>query len=284
MLHSTTLASLLLVADLISAASHPLPPTVHLSSGTILGNTCKHTPVKQFQGVPYAHPPVGHRRFMPPELFNGRYPNGYLDATKPPPACIQWGSAFDVTDTPLSEDCLYLDVYVPPHATFKSSLPVKVFAYGGGNDGGAITYPLYDSCNLATDAIVVKFNYRLGPLGFLALPDAGIRGNMAIQDYLAGLTWVKHNIKAFGGDSTKVMLFGQSAGADDTFVVSTLPEAKHLISAAVMESGGGQDVAPYKTATYTGKSYAKTLNCRSDDVSPHPSLNMKPFKLTMPPV
>lgn len=104
---------------------------------------------------------------------------------------------------------------------------------------------------------------------------------MAIQDYLAALTWVKHNIKAFGGDSTKVMLFGQSAGADDTFVVSTLPEAKHLISAAVMESGGGQDVAPYKTATYTGKSFAKTLNCRSDDVSPHTSLNMKPFKLTM---
>ncbi|KAM6483942.1 Carboxylesterase [Trichoderma sp. SZMC 28011] len=267
MLHSTSLASLLLLADLISAASHPQdPPTVHLSSGTILGNTCKHTPVKQFQGIPYAHPPVGHRRFMPPELFNGRYPNGHLDATKPPPACIQWGSAFDVTDTPLSEDCLYLDVYVPQHATSKSSLPVKVFAYGGGNDGGAITYPLYDSCNLATDAIVVKFNYRLGPLGFLALPGAGIRGNMAIQDYLAALTWVKHNIKAFGGDSAKVMLFGQSAGADDTFVVSTLPEAKHLISAAVMESGGGQDVAPYKTATYTGQSFAKTLNCRSDDL------------------
>lgn len=107
---------------------------------------------------------------------------------------------------------------------------------------------------------------------------------MAIQDYLAALTWVKHNIKAFGGDSTKVMLFGQSAGADDTFVVSTLPEAKHLISAAVMESGGGQDVTPYKTATYTGQSFAKTLNCRSDDVSPHPSLNMKFFKLTTPPV
>ncbi|PNP50259.1 hypothetical protein THARTR1_08967 [Trichoderma harzianum] len=250
MLHSTSLTTLLLLADLISAASHPQePPTVHLSSGTILGNICKHTPAKQFQGIPYAHPPVGHRIFMPPELFTGRYPNGHLDATKPPPACIQWGSAFDVTDTPLSEGCLYLDVYIPPHATSKSSLPVKVFAYGGGNDGGAITYPLYDSCNLATDAIVVKFNYRLGPLGFLALPDAGLRGNMAIQDYLAALTWVKHNIKAFGGDSAKVMLFGQSAGADDTFVVSTLPESKYLISAAVMESGGGQDVAPYKTAT-----------------------------------
>ncbi|UKZ78205.1 hypothetical protein TrVFT333_005940 [Trichoderma virens FT-333] len=261
------LASLLLVADLVSAASQPQdPPTIHLSSGTIQGNTCKHTPVKQFQGIPYAHPPVSSRRFMPPELFNGRYPNGHLDATKPPPACIQWGSLFDVTDTPLSEDCLYLDVYVPQHATSKSSLPVKVWAYGGGNDGGALTFPLYDSCNLATDAIVVKFNYRLGPLGFLALPDAGIKGNMAIQDYLAALTWVKHNIKAFGGDSSKVMLFGQSAGADDTFVVSTLPEAKGLISAAVMESGGGQDVIPYKTATNTGRSFAKTLNCSSNDL------------------
>lgn len=157
-------------------------------------------------------------------------------------------------------------MYVPQHATPKSSLPVKVWAYGGGNDGGALTFPLYDSCNLATDAIVVKFNYRLGPLGFLALPDAGIRGNMAIQDYLAALTWVKLNIRAFGGDSSKVMLFGQSAGADDTFVVSTLPEAKGLISAAVMQSGGGQDVTPYKTATNTGRSFAKTLNCSSKDV------------------
>ncbi|KAL7928902.1 Carboxylesterase [Trichoderma chlorosporum] len=268
MFHSTILTSLLLVAELVSASPKPQDaPTVRLSGGTITGNTCKNTSVKQFQGIPYAHPPVGALRFKPPQPFECgyMYPKGHLDATKPPAACIQWGSPFDVTDTLLSEDCLYLDVYVPQHATSESRLPVKVWAYGGGNDGGAITYPLYDSCNLATDAIVVKFNYRLGPLGFLALPQAGIRGNMAIKDYLAALTWVKENIKAFGGDSSKIMLFGQSAGADNTFVVSTLPEAKGLISAAVMESGGGQDVTPYKTATLTGQSYAKTLNCSSND-------------------
>jgi carboxylesterase type B len=162
-----------------------------------------------------------------------------------------------------------LDIFVPENATAKSSLPVKVWAYGGGNDGGALTYPLYNACHLASDSIVVKFNYRLGPLGFLALPDAGIRANMAIQDYLAALTWVKRNIGAFGGNPSKVMLFGQSSGADDTFVVSTLPEAKSLISAAVMESGGGLDMIPYETAKYTGRSFAKTLNCSSEDVRHH---------------
>ena len=141
-----------------------------------------------------------------------------------------------------------------------------MFGYGGSNVGGALSYPLYDACNLATDAIVVVFNYRLGPLGFLGLASAGIQGNMAIQDYLAALEWVNLNIRNFGGDHSKVLLFGQSAGGDDTFTVSTLPQAKSLISAAIIESGGGQDMTPYATAQYSGASYAQALNCSRTDV------------------
>ncbi len=151
-----------------------------------------------------------------------------------------------------------------------------MFAYGGGNEGGAVTYPLYDACNLATDAIVVSFNYRLGPFGFLALADAGIKGNMAIQDYLAALRWVKANIPAFGGDASKVMLFGQSAGADNTFIVSTLPEAKELITSVILESGGGQDMTPYDVAQHTGASYAEALKCNSSDVSLEPLICAEP--------
>jgi para-nitrobenzyl esterase len=160
-----------------------------------------------------------------------------------------------------------LDVYVPADATAESALPVKVWNYGGGNVAGALSYPLYDACNLAQDAIVVAFNYRLGPLGFLGLETAGVKGNMAIQDYLAALTWVKHNIAAFGGDTSKVVAFGQSAGGDDTFVISTLPQAKSLISAAILESGGGQSLTSNSLAQLSGASYAETLKCDKDDVS-----------------
>lgn len=126
---------------------------------------------------------------------------------------------------------------------------------------------MYNGCNLAEDAIVVAFNYRVGPLGFLGLAKAGIQGNMAIQDHLEALRWVKSNIAAFGGDPKKIMLFGESAGADNTFVVSTLPIVKTLISAAVMESGGGVDMIPFDIAQYSGSSFAKTLGCKSTDVS-----------------
>lgn len=90
---------------------------------------------------------------------------------------------------------------------------------------------------------------------------------MAIQDYLAALGWVKENVASFGGDSSKILLFGQSSGADDAFVLSTLPEAKSLISAAVFESGGGLDVVPYDIAQLSGSSFAETLNCSTSDVS-----------------
>ncbi|KAF5004289.1 hypothetical protein FDECE_9199 [Fusarium decemcellulare] len=243
-------------------------PLVHTKRGTVHGSNCsRNSQTKLFQGIPYAQPPVGSLRFMPPEPLQSSYSDGIFHATTPPNPCIQWPSVFDVTDPTPSEDCLYLDVYVPSTATAESKLPVKVFAHGGSNVAGALTYPLYDACNLATDAVVVSFNYRLGPLGFLGLASAGIKGNMAIKDYMAALTWVKENIAAFGGNSEKVMLFGQSAGADDTFVFSTLPQAKHLVSSAILESGGGQDLTPYGTAQLTGASFAKTLGCGETDLA-----------------
>ena len=82
-----------------------------------------------------------------------------------------------------------------------SNLPVKVWIYGGGEDAGSISNPTYDGCYLApSGTIVVSINYRLGPLGFLALENAGIDGNFGIQDILAGLQWIQENIAAFGGD------------------------------------------------------------------------------------
>ncbi len=91
-------------------------------------------------------------------------------------------------------------------------------------------------------------NYRLGPLGWLALPGAGIGGNYGLQDQLLALQWVQENIGSFGGDPKKVLLYGESAGALKTFVLSTLPQAPSLISAAAIESGGGREIATVEQA------------------------------------
>ena len=156
-----------------------------------------------------------------------------------------------------------IDVYVPPNVEDG----VKVWQYGGFNEVGGTTYPLYDGCHLATDSIAVAFSYHVGPLGFFALESAGIKGNMAIHDALAALQWVQTNIASFGGNKSQVVLFGQSSGGDDTFVISTLPQAKRLISAAIVELGGGQFVTPYNVAQEVGVGYAATLNCSVKDVS-----------------
>jgi carboxylesterase type B len=100
---------------------------------------------------------------------------------------------------------LYLDVWTPPNTTSTSGLPVKVWLYGGNNDAGGISNPLYDGCKLAMhDAILVSINFRVGPLGFLAIDSAGIDGNFGLQDILLGLRWVKSNIVSFGGDPVSI--------------------------------------------------------------------------------
>ena len=99
---------------------------------------------------------------------------------------------------------LLLDVYVPSNATNSSSLPVKVWLYGGSNESGGTSDPLYNGCNLATDAIVVSVNYRVGPLGWLALNSAGLKANNGLRDQLLALQWMQDNIAAFGGDPVSI--------------------------------------------------------------------------------
>ncbi len=89
---------------------------------------------------------------------------------------------------------------MPPNATSTSNLPVKVWIFGGGEDSGGISDPLYNGCNVAEEgSLLVSINYRLGPLGFLALENSDITGNFGIEDILLGLQWIQSNIAAFGG-------------------------------------------------------------------------------------
>ena len=99
---------------------------------------------------------------------------------------------------------LYLNVWVPASATAESNLPVKIWIYGGGFATGGTSNALHDGCYLATDAVVVSLAYRLGPLGFLGVQQAGIAGNMGLQDVILGVNWVHDNVAAFGGDPVSV--------------------------------------------------------------------------------
>lgn len=92
-----------------------------------------------------------------------------------------------------------MNVWAPANAS-RARLPVKVWIHGGANEAGSISDPLYNGCNLGTDAVIVSVAYRLAALGFLALDSANITGNFAVQDVLLALRWVQENIHAFGGD------------------------------------------------------------------------------------
>jgi carboxylesterase type B len=99
---------------------------------------------------------------------------------------------------------LYLDVWVPPNASTTTKLPVKVWVYGGSGTAGSVSEPLYNGCNLATDAVVVSMNYRLGAFGWFALETANLYGNYGAADIIQALDWVQENIAAFGGDPVRL--------------------------------------------------------------------------------
>ncbi|KAK8103254.1 hypothetical protein PG984_016400 [Apiospora sp. TS-2023a] len=242
-------------------------PTVHLQNGAVVGGKCKGVNVNSFSSIPYAKAPVGDLRFAPPQPYDNTF--GVLNGTKPAPACIQFDKTF-AEKGPQSEDCLLVNIWAPASATPNSKLPVKVWLYGGSNMAGGISNPTYDGCHTAADSIVVSVNYRAGPLGFLALKGLGLGGNFGSMDQMLALQWVQDNIPAFGGDPTKVLLFGQSAGAVDTYALASRDEAPQVMRAAAMQSGGGRDLPTIDQVQKWQTRFADGLNCSSstdDDLS-----------------
>ena len=143
-----------------------------------------------------------------------------------------------------SEDCLFLNIWTPSHATESSKLPVIVYIHGGGYTGGCGHEKQFDDPSWPTnDVVAVTINYRLGPMGFLCLPklcdEAGHTGNYGLYDQLAALRFVKNNISAFGGDPDRVTVMGQSAGAMSVQLLCSSPLSEGLFSGAVMSSGCG---------------------------------------------
>ena len=143
-----------------------------------------------------------------------------------------------------SEDCLFLNIWVPEDATPDSRLPVLFYIHGGGFVGGCGHEKHFDDPVWPTKGVIgVTINYRLGPMGFLCLPEleeeAGHTGNHVLFDQICALEWVNKNISAFGGDSSKITIMGQSAGAMSVQQICTSPLSEGMFRGAIMSSGCG---------------------------------------------
>lgn len=203
-------------------------------------------------GIPYAKPPVAELRWrapQPPDPWSG-----LRQAVTPGTACTQYagsmggGSDAKEGEPSGSEDCLYLSIWAPQGSNGKppADLPVMLWIHGGGNTVGTAAF--YDGGNLAAteNLVIVAINYRLGPFGWFrhaALRGEGTSaldrsGNFGTLDVVRALEWTRDNIAAFGGNPNNVTVFGESAGATNTYTMLLSPQARGLFHRAVSESGG----------------------------------------------
>ncbi|MFP5210935.1 MAG: carboxylesterase/lipase family protein [Acidobacteriota bacterium] len=239
----------------LSTPADAVSLTVKTAQGKVHGKTINDGKVRAFLGLPYAAPPVGDLRWKPPEPPAPW--KGVRDATRYGARCEQGHVFSDMVfqDDGPSEDCLFLNVFIPANVKAHSKLPVMFWIHGGGYVGGSASEPRHDGDFLPTKGVVlVTINYRLGVFGFLATTDLakesdGSAGNYGLMDMVAALHWVKDNIANFGGDPANVTIFGESAGS---FAVSTLmaaAPARGLFAKAVGESGGALNVGGPGTDT-----------------------------------
>lgn len=224
-------------------------------------------PVYQFLGIPFAKPPTGELRWKAPE-----HPDRWMEplaATAFAPVCPQKRyEQGDTTATLLGdEDCLHLNIWTPRLGS--GDKPVMVFIHGGGNQQGGASEmaggtPIYFGKNLAQrgDVVVVTIQYRLGPLGFLVHPGlepenpGHTAGNYAVLDQIMALQWIRNNASLFGGDTSKVMVFGESAGGLNTANLLTSPLAAGLFQRACIQSAAplldNYDESKAKGIAYVG--------------------------------
>lgn len=230
----------------LAGVMNPVPgDPVSTDAGKVSG-TLLDSGVHAYFGIPFAAPPVRENRWRAPQPVKPW--NGVYTADRKQAECVQGLRSPTINhyfgDELSGEDCLYLNVWVPPAARTGAKLPVLVWIYGGAFNVGSGASPIYDGEALAKKgAIYVSINYRLGIFGFLAHPDLtretgrNASGNWGFLDQVAALQWVNRNIAAFGGDPANVTLIGQSAGSMSINNLQASPLAKGLFARAIGFSG-----------------------------------------------
>lgn len=217
-------------------------PLVRTTLGAVRGET-RSDGTSVFRGMPFAEPPIGARRWRPPQPAATW--RGVRVATSPGPACAQNSYGWNEADARRSsEDCLYLDVRTPRLGQ-RARLPVMVWIHGGSNRAGSGGDKVLASFPLR-GVVMVGVQYRLGAFGFLSHPEltaessSHASGNYGLMDQVAALEWVRANIAAFGGDPRNVTIVGDSAGAQDVGLLLVSPLARGLFAKAIEESGTAQ--------------------------------------------
>ena len=253
---------------------------IKTNAGLISGMMNKDNDVHIFKAIPFAAPPVGALRWKAPQRVTTWAGVKKCDAfgaspiqNKPVPFG-PWTEEYLIPKEPISEDCLYLNVWTKAKSS-KEKLPVIVWIYGGGFSSGGSGCAIYDGEAMSKKGIVfVSINYRVGVFGFFAHPELtkesgnNASGNYGLMDQIAALKWVKENIAAFGGDVSNVTIAGQSAGSMSVNCLVASPLAKGLFNKAIAESGANFVPGPFgsntlKQAEEQGLKTAQSLNASS---------------------
>jgi para-nitrobenzyl esterase len=244
------LLGLLLTSFVPAKGDHPVNvQEVSTDAGLVSGTMVANGQVMVFKGIPFAAPPVGDLRWKAPVQVTpwegirkcDVFPPSAMQAAPKP--FMMWSKEFMAPEDPLSEDCLYLNLWTAAKNAGEKR-PVIVWIHGGGFTGGSGSVPLYNGEEMAKKGVVfITINYRLGIFGFLAHPELSkespnqVSGNYGILDQIAALHWVKKNVAAFGGDPDRVTIAGQSAGSFSVNALVISPLAKGLFHRAIAQSG-----------------------------------------------
>lgn len=221
---------------------------VKTNYGVVRGVRANNPGYSIFKGVPYAAPPVGDKRFAPPQKLESW--EGVLDCSRWQNTCMQapgsfgfYAKEFYPEPKQMDENCLYLNIWTPANSA-DEKLPVFFWIHGGGYGGGYSYEMEFDGEAMCKrGCILVSIEYRCNCFGFFAHPELTARngrsGNAGMEDQIAALQWTYENIAYFGGDPENITVHGQSAGAMSTRTLLASPRCKGILNRVIVQSGGG---------------------------------------------
>jgi para-nitrobenzyl esterase len=278
---STCLVVVSCVTKQQASAPGPSTPRVTIDAGALSGRMDPASRALVFEGIPYAAPPVGDLRWRPPRPAVSW--KEVRAANRLGHNCMQHQPYGDINadEAGKSEDCLYLNVWTQ---SLQGRRPVMVWIHGGGFFAGFGGEERHNGGPLARKgAVVVTLNYRLGAFGFMAHPALAAdspnhsSGNYGLLDQIAALQWVQRNIARFGGDPSRVTIFGESAGAMSAGALIGSPLAKGLFHRAILESGTGTTLVQSRTdAEATGLKIGGALGVTGADAPAAARLRLAP--------